>query len=188
MLDLLMNHIVELIIGGISTLAVGLWAHIMLTFKRNNAKLNEFVSMPKDVHAVHTKVEQAQKRMASMQATLTDLHLEIKARADLNIDAAEFTCAEDGSVTNVNLTFARWLGVDKSELLRWGWINYVHPDDRERVRSEWATCIKEHRTLNIKYRLVEADGDVAHVHAIATPIPDAPPARQWVGVIRKESR
>lgn len=188
MLDVIMNHMIELIVGAMSTAAVGLWAHIALTFRRNNAKLNEFVSMPKDVHEVHKKVEQAQVRMASMQATLTDLHLEIKARGDLNIDAAEFTCDSDGAVTNVNLTFARWLGVDKSELLRWGWINYIHPDDRERVRAEWQACIKDHRIMNIKYRIVEVDGDVAAVSAVATPIPDAPPARQWVGVIRKELR
>lgn len=188
MLELLLNNIIELSVGALSTVAVALWGYLALVFKRNGAKLNEFVAIPRELQSVNSKLEVQQGRIAHMQATLTDLHLEIKARADLDIDAAEFTCAQDGSVTSVNLTFARWLGVDKAELLRWGWINYVHPDDRDRVRSEWAACIKEHRTLNIKYRLVEVDGDISNVHAIATPVPDAPPARQWVGVIRKESR
>lgn len=188
MLELLLNHVVELSVGALSTAAVALWGYLALVFKRNDAKLNEFAAIPKNLQAVNAKLETQQGRMAHMQATLTDLHLEIKARGDLNIDAAEFTCAHNGEVTNVNLTFARWLGVDKSELLRWGWINYVHIDDRERVRAEWQACIKEHRALNVRYRLVEVDGDITQVHTVATPIPDAPPARQWVGVIRKEPK
>ena len=188
MLDILMEHFVEILVGGISTAATVLWGYLALVFKRNDAKLNEFVAMPKQVQEVNSKLEGAQVRMASMQATLTDLHLEIKARGDLNTDVAEFTCASEGNVTYVNQTLARWLGVGKQELLGWGWINYVHIDDRDRVRREWMACVKEHRTLSIHYRLVEADGDVTKVHAVATPIPDAPPARQWVGVIRKDSR
>lgn len=188
MVELLMEHILEIFLAIIGSALTALGGYVALVFKRSDAKLHEFASIPRDLQSVNSKLEHGQARMASMQATLTDLHLEIKARGDLNIDAAEFTCAHDGEVTNVNLTFARWLGVDKSELLRWGWINYIHPDDRDRVRAEWQSCIKEHRTLNIKYRIVEVDGDVTNVHAVATPIPDAPPARQWVGVIRKDNR
>ncbi len=188
MLELLLNHVVELLAGALSTVAVALWGYLALVFKRNDAKLNEFLSIPKSLQEANTKLETTQQRMVSMSATLTDLHLEIKARGDLNIDAAEFTCDHDGSMTNVNQTFARWLGVGKAELTGWGWVNYVHIDDRDRVRSEWQACIKEHRALNIRYRLVEVDGDITQVHAVATPIPDAPPARQWVGVIRKETK
>ena len=188
MLDILMKYFVEILAGGISTAAIGLWGYLVLVFKRNDAKLNEFLSIPKNLQEANAKLETAQQRMVSISATLTDLHLEIKARGDLNIDVAEFTCASEGNVTYVNQTLARWLGVGKQELLGWGWINYVHIDDRDRVRIEWMACVKEHRTLSIHYRLVEADGDITNVHAVATPIPDAPPARQWIGVIRKDNR
>lgn len=188
MIDLIFNHLLELAVGFVSTLAVALWGYLVVIFRRNDAKLNEFVSLPKAVQFANNNLEKTQVRVVSMQATLSDLHLEMRARADLNIDACEFTCDHDGSVTNVNQTFARWLGVGKQELLGWGWINYVHPEDRERVRQEWSACIRDHRTLNIRYRLVEEDGDVTNVHTIATPIPDAPPARQWIGVIRKDGR
>lgn len=186
MLDLVFNHILELLVGAIGSLAVALWGYVVVLFKRNDAKLNEFVTMPKHLANANKRLEATQNRVVSVQAALTDLRLEMCARADLNIDAAEFTCDHDGSVTNVNQTFARWIGVGKAELAGWGWINYVHIDDRDRVRREWDACVKEHRVYSIKYRLVEADGGIIHVHTVATPIPDAPPARQWVGVIRKE--
>lgn len=170
----------------VGTVVAGLAGYVALVFRKSDAKLHEFASLPKTLQEMNTNIEGQKHRIAGMQATLTDLHLEMRARADLNIDAAEFTCDHDGSVTNVNQTFARWIGVGKAELVGWGWINYVHIDDRDRVRREWDACVKEHRVYNIKYRLVEADGDITHVHTVATPIPDAPPARQWVGVIRKE--
>ena len=186
MIELLLNHIAEIAVGVLSTVAAALWGYIILIFRRNDAKINEFAALPKVIQAVNVKLEKAQNRMASVQATLADLHLEMKARADLNIDAAEFTCDHDGSVTNVNQTFARWLGVGKQELLGWGWINYVAVEDRARVRAEWQACLQEHRVFNIRYKLLEADGDVFDVHTVASPVPDAPPARQWVGVIRRE--
>lgn len=188
MIEVLMNYTAEIVVSILSTAALALWGYLALAFKRNDAKLNEFLSIPKSLQEANSKLESAQQRMVTISATLTDLHLEIKARGDLNIDAAEFTCDHDGSITNVNQTFARWLGVGKAELIGWGWINYVHIDDRERVRAEWQACIKDHRALNIRYRLVEVDGDITQVHTVATPIPDAPPARQWVGVIRKERK
>ena len=188
MIEVLMNYTAEIVVSILSTAALTLWGYLALAFKRNDAKLNEFLSIPKNLQEANSKLESTQQRMVSISATLTDLHLEIKARGDLNIDVAEFTCASEGNVTYVNQTLARWLGVGKQELLGWGWVNYVHVDDRDRVRREWMACVKEHRTLSIHYRLVEADGDITNVHAVATPIPDAPPARQWVGVIRKERK
>ena len=188
MIEVIMNYTAEIVVSILSTAALALWGYLALAFKRNDAKLNEFLSIPKNLQEANTKLETAQQRMVSISATLTDLHLEIKARGDLNIDVAEFTCAPEGNVTYVNQTLARWLGVGKQELLGWGWINYIHIDDRDRVRREWTACVREHRALSIHYRLVEADGDITNVHAVATPIPDAPPARQWVGVIRKDNR
>ena len=113
------------------------------------------------------------------------LNLMMRARGDINIEAAEFECAADGSSTYVNQTFARWLGVGKAELLGWGWVNFVHPDDREAVRREWDLCRAEHRVYNRRLRLVDSDGDVIQVDALAIPIPDAPPAKQWIGVLRR---
>ena len=137
MIEVLMNYTAEIVVSILSTAALTLWGYLALAFKRNDAKLNEFLSIPKNLQEANSKLESNRQRMVSISATLTDLHLEIKARGDLNIDAAEFTCDHDGSMTNVNQTFARWLGVGKQELLGWGWVNYVHIDDRDRVRSEW---------------------------------------------------
>lgn len=113
------------------------------------------------------------------------LALHVRARSDIDIETAQFESAADGSNTYVNLTYARWLGVGKAELLGWGWINFVHPDDRIRVRKEWDACRAEHRKYNIRFRMLDAGGEPFEVDVLATPIPDAPPAKSWIGVIRR---
>ena len=188
MLDVLFNHLLEIVVGAVSTLAVALWGYLALAFKRSDTRIHEFTAIPKEIKHLGENLETTKIKMTSMQATLTDLHLEIKARGDLNIDAAEFTCDSDGLITSVNQTYARWLGVGKLELDGLKWLNYVHPDDVERVRKDWEACMSDHRGYNGHYRLVDIDGDVIYVHAVASPIPDSPPARQWVGVIRKEAK
>ncbi len=120
-----------------------------------------------------------------MSASLSLLTLHVRARGDIDIETAQFESNADGANTYVNLTFARWLGVGKAELLGWGWINFVHPDDRIRVRQEWDACRLEHRKYSVRFRFLDPDGESFPVDVLATPIPEAPPAKQWIGVIRR---
>lgn len=111
--------------------------------------------------------------------------MHIRAQGDTDIERGQFETDESGANTYVNLTYARWLGVGKAELLGWGWVNFVHPDDRIRVRGEWDACRAEHRVYNIRFRMLDPGGDAFPVDVLATPIPDSPPAKRWLGVIRK---
>lgn len=109
----------------------------------------------------------------------------VRAQGDTDIERGQFEADATGANTYVNLTYARWLGVGKAELSGWGWVNFVHPDDRIRVRKEWDACRAEHRVYNVRYRMLDADGEDFEVDALATPIPESPPAKRWLGVIRK---
>jgi PAS domain S-box-containing protein len=120
-----------------------------------------------------------------MSTNLGLLTMHVRARGDIDIEQAQFETDATGANTYVNLTFARWLGVGKAELLGWGWVNFVHPDDRIRVRAEWDACRAEHRKYNIRFRFLDAGGEAFPVDVLAAPIPDSPPAKQWIGVIRR---
>lgn len=123
--------------------------------------------------------------ISDIRKSIAMVAMTVRARGDVNIEHAEFEADATGANTYANLTYARWLGVGKAELLGWNWINFVHPDDRVAVRHEWDSCRSEHRVYNMRYRMIDADGDEIHVDALAAPIPDAPPAKQWLGVIRR---
>lgn len=138
-----------------------------------------------DLPSMRKSVEAGRQEISGLSQQVEMLNLTMRARDDINIEAAEFECAIDGSNSYVNQTYARWLGVGKSELLGWGWVNFVHPEDRDSVRREWDQCRAEHRVYNRRLRLVDSDGDIILVDALATPIPEAPPAKQWIGVLRR---
>lgn len=138
-----------------------------------------------EMPSLRRSVEAGRQEVSALSSQVGMLTLTMRARGDTNIEAAEFECSVDGAFTYVNQTFARWLGVGKSELLGHAWLSFVHPDDRDMVRREWDLCRAEHRVFNKRFRFIDSDGDVLRVDPIATPIPDAPPAKQWIGVMRR---
>ena len=48
-------------------------------------------------------------------------------------------------------------------------LSAIHPDDRERVASEWDRAHEEHNAYEIEYRLMPSGGEVRHNHEIGTP-------------------
>ncbi len=52
------------------------------------------------------------------------------------------------------------------------WLGAIHPDDRERVRREWADCLKASQTYRSGHRLVTRGGEAVSVEVVATPLFD----------------
>lgn len=107
------------------------------------------------------------------------------AENDTDESIARFHCNVDGENTYVNQTYARWLGVGKAELLGWNFLNVIHPEDVDRVRTHWDQCRREHRQYRMVHRMVTSSGDTLTVSVTATPIPQDNPAKMWVGHARK---
>ena len=83
-------------------------------------------------------------------------------------------CADgEGGCSFVNQAWAdytgRGLGLDRGA----GWLEAVHPDDRETVGRQWAETLGLRRRLELEYRLRRADGDYGWVHHSAEPVNDA---------------
>lgn len=107
------------------------------------------------------------------------------AENDSDEHVGRFHCNSVGEITYVNQLYARWLGVGKTELMGWNYLNFVHPDDVDMVRRHWETCRSEHRQYRSHHRMVAADGEIIEVEVIATPIPESTPTKRWIGSIRR---
>lgn len=105
------------------------------------------------------------------------------AENDSDDGIGRFHCNAAGENTYVNQIYARWLGVGKSELMGWNYINFVHSNDVDRVRRHWETCRSEHRRYRLRHRMVAADGEIIEVEVTATPIPESAPIKRWIGSI-----
>ncbi len=65
-----------------------------------------------------------------------------------------------------------------------GWLDAVHPNDRDRVRAAYRTAIADATVYNVDYRVMESDGRYGWVNARSTPVRDASGVvREWQGVI-----
>ncbi|QDT02068.1 Autoinducer 2 sensor kinase/phosphatase LuxQ [Rubripirellula lacrimiformis] len=74
-------------------------------------------------------------------------------------------------------------GQSKEDWLGFGWLNVVHPDDRERTIAEWKSVVEQGKTLSVEYRLRHRSGRYRwmHVHAVAQRFADGT-IRRWIGM------
>lgn len=77
-------------------------------------------------------------------------------------------------------------GQSAPEMNGWGWLNVVHPADRERTREALQRQVLSKRIESIRYRLRTAAGDYVWVNSKAAPILERDGAiRQWIGVCQQ---
>lgn len=129
------------------------------------------------------------KRMEEAISTLSErlemLTQTVWAENDTDDSVARFHCGVGGENTYVNQTYARWVGVGKSELLGWNFLNVIHPQDVEHVRIHWDQCRREHRQYRMTHRVVTSGGSIITMAVTATPIPEGGVAKRWIGFARK---
>jgi diguanylate cyclase (GGDEF)-like protein/PAS domain S-box-containing protein len=65
-----------------------------------------------------------------------------------------------------------------------GWLNALHPDDRERVVAVWQEILKQRLPGEVEYRVLTRDGEYRWVVARGVPLKaDDGSVREWVGTI-----
>ncbi len=129
-----------------------------------------------------SRTERAVHAVAEQVDLLMHTHF---AELDINNDDLRFYSNEDGTNAFVSHSYAQRIGVDRQELLGWGWLNYVHPDDLASVRDHWDECRAQGRTYRRSHRFVDADGKVFAAEVTAVPIPRTLPIRRWIGLVRE---
>ncbi|MFN8588533.1 MAG: response regulator [Candidatus Eisenbacteria bacterium] len=64
-------------------------------------------------------------------------------------------------------------GLSEFEAMGDGWLDAIHPDDRERVEGSWREFVMVGGTFEQKFRLCDADDEVRWVHARGNSVLDA---------------
>ena len=78
----------------------------------------------------------------------------------------------DGSLKYVNPAWERILGYPEDELLARRFLDFIHPDDREKTDLEIASLAAGQPTLDFENRYVSKDGTIRNISWVATPLPD----------------
>jgi len=76
----------------------------------------------------------------------------------------------------------RWItGQSLEEYLGNGWLDAVHPEDRERVERDWRECVGGGKTFDSRYRVRTKTGSYRHYDVRAVPIERDGKIIEWVG-------
>ncbi|HZC40647.1 MAG TPA: SpoIIE family protein phosphatase [Streptosporangiaceae bacterium] len=76
----------------------------------------------------------------------------------------------------------RWItGQELEEYLGSGWLDAIHPEDRERVEREWRDCVGAGRVFDSRYRARTKAGSYRHYDVRAVPIERDGSIIEWVG-------
>ena len=95
---------------------------------------------------------------------------------------AVWTAAADGALVSIG-GWAALTGQAPTEVVGWGWLDAVHPEDRAMVQESWARAAATGRLYEVEYRLRGPRGECRWTAARAAPLRDATGTiREWLGV------
>jgi PAS domain S-box-containing protein len=76
----------------------------------------------------------------------------------------------------------RWItGQTAEEYLSKGWLEAIHPDDRERVEAAWRECVRSGKVFDSRYRVRSRTGSYRHYDVRAVPIERDGRIIEWMG-------
>jgi PAS domain S-box-containing protein len=87
----------------------------------------------------------------------------------------------DGATTYVNPKWCAISGLSFDQALGDGWLEAVHPDDREKLSEGWRESTQEQKPSFSEYRFVHPDGSTVWV--IGQAVPEISPENQIVGYV-----
>ncbi|QDU21319.1 hybrid sensor histidine kinase/response regulator [Urbifossiella limnaea] len=91
------------------------------------------------------------------------------------------TDATGGAVTE-QPGWSTYTGQTFEQLRGWGWLEAIHPDDREETTRVWSAALAARTQCQVEHRLRRYDGEYRHMLVRAVPILDeGGGVREWVG-------
>jgi PAS domain S-box-containing protein len=94
-----------------------------------------------------------------------------------------WTRRADGEILEDSPSWRAFTGQTIEERAGNGWLNAIHPDDRERVLGAWTEAMRTHTIYSAEYRLRHVSGGWRWTAAKAAPLlTETGEIREWVGM------
>ncbi len=139
------------------------------------------------------------ERTAELGATNEKLHTEIEQHqiAEINLrherlrylslveatTAIVWSTPASGEIVDDLPRWVAFTGQTPDETRGWGWLNAIHPDDREHTAQVWTEAVASKSMYLVEHRMLRYDGIYRHMVARAVPLlDDHGKVSEWVGV------
>ena len=92
-----------------------------------------------------------------------------------------WTTPPDGVVEDMPM-WREYTGQSLEQVRGWGWLDAIHPEDRERTVASWSAALAARSMYDTEYRIRRADGHFRYFAVRGVPVlePDGS-LREWVG-------
>lgn len=70
-----------------------------------------------------------------------------------------WVCSTDGPLVDFNKKFLEYSGMKKKDLLGFGWLEMIHPDDIKRTMDKWSNAVSTGENYDIEHRFRSKTGD-----------------------------
>ncbi|MBD2313722.1 response regulator [Desertifilum sp. FACHB-1129] len=97
--------------------------------------------------------------------------------------AIAWVASPTGEMLQEQPQWSAFTGQPYEALKGWGWLNAIHPDDRDRTLEQWQTAVLQRTPFEFERRVRQANGEYCLMRSSARPILEADgKLREWVGV------
>jgi PAS domain S-box-containing protein len=149
------------------------------------AKVSIFAELHRKTQQLESLNRQLEKRVAERTdelerraEMLQQVNSEL-ARKNQELDAIMHTAPDiifsrraDGARDYISDRFYEYTGASPNSANGFGWLEFVHPDDKERSMSDWMHCVQSGNNYECEYRLRGKDGIYRWFRSRAVPIRD----------------
>jgi PAS domain S-box-containing protein len=118
--------------------------------------------------------------LTRLNAELTEKNQELDAIFSTAPDII-FSRRADGSRDYVSERFYDFTGASPGSANGFGWLEYVHPDDKDQAMADWMRCVESGADYEAEYRIRSKDGVYRWFRARAVPIRDDGKIAKWYG-------
>ena len=83
-----------------------------------------------------------------------------------------WTCLPDGRCDYLSRQWVEYTGISEADQLGYGWVEQLHPEDRQRVRDAWGAAVRAGVGFDVEFRIRRADGQYRWFKTRAVPLRD----------------
>ncbi len=143
---------------------------LALVIARESNKNQNGVSARHQYQKLKMLLEAQNMELEKAKATAKATKIKLRKNEEIfcliteNMPQMVWTTQPDGAVDYFSNQWSVYTGVELKDLLGWGWVKVLHPDDRQRTLDKWAKARARRERYNVQYRLKSLKTDTYQWH------------------------
>ena len=124
-----------------------------------------------ELNTINERLEKELRQSRAMEASLKASEARFRELVE-SLPQLVWTCLPDGPCDYLSPQWASYTGIPAQEQLQFGWLEQLHPDDRQPTIEWWERTVASGMPFETEFRIRGADGRFRWFHTKAVPLRD----------------